>query len=45
MTERYRKAGATLLDTAREGAIQIRLESGKPVAVTRYRKQSARYWH
>ena len=38
VSQRYRAAGATLLNTAEEGAIQVRLEQGHPLAVSRYRR-------
>jgi len=41
---RYRAAGATLLDTARNGAIHIRLEAGRQLTPAAYRLQNAPLW-
>ncbi len=38
VSQRYRAAGATVLNTAEEGAIQVRLEQGRPLAISRYRQ-------
>ncbi len=45
VTARYRDAGAILFDTAVDGAVRMRLESGRPIRVDSYRVQAARYWH
>lgn len=42
---RYQATGATLLDTAREGAITFRLESGAAPEPARYRRDRRRYWN
>jgi competence protein ComEC len=41
---RYQTTGATLLDTAREGAITFRLESGAALEPARFRREQRRYW-
>ncbi|TVR58849.1 MAG: DNA internalization-related competence protein ComEC/Rec2 [Candidatus Competibacteraceae bacterium] len=41
---RYQTTGATLLDTAREGAITFRLEPGAALEPERYRREQRRYW-
>ncbi|MEN8763993.1 MAG: DNA internalization-related competence protein ComEC/Rec2 [Thiogranum sp.] len=42
--ERYRAIGARMLDSAGSGAIQLRVEAGKPLQAVAYRQQSKRYW-
>jgi competence protein ComEC len=44
VVERYRAIGARMLDSADSGAIQLRVESGKPLQVVAYRQRSKRYW-
>lgn len=44
IVERYRRRGVTCYDTAREGAITLKLSAGKPPAVETYRKQYRRFW-
>ena len=44
VVERYRATGADMLDSAASGAIQIRVEAGKPAQVTQYRRRQQRYW-
>jgi len=41
---RYQATGATLLDTAQEGAITFRLEPGAVLEPQRYRREYRRYW-
>jgi competence protein ComEC len=41
---RYRATGATLLDTANEGALTFRLEPGRPLAPERHRRDNRHYW-
>ncbi|MDZ7622396.1 MAG: DNA internalization-related competence protein ComEC/Rec2 [Candidatus Competibacteraceae bacterium] len=41
---RYQATGATLLDTAQEGAITFRLEPGAVLEPERYRREYRRYW-
>ncbi len=42
---RYRAAGAEVHDTARTGAIQVRLDREGGVAVRHYRAEHRRFWH
>jgi competence protein ComEC len=42
---RYRAAGAEIHDTARTGAIQVRLDGVGGVAVRHYRAEHRRFWH
>ena len=44
VVERYRVIGADMLDSAASGALQMRVESGKPLQVLAYRQRSKRYW-
>lgn len=44
VVERYRAIGASMLDSAESGAIQVRVEAGKPLQVLAYRQRSKRYW-
>jgi competence protein ComEC len=44
IADRYRDIEADALDTARNGAIQIRLEAGKAVRVVSHRDRKQRYW-
>ncbi len=39
VSRRYRNAATARLNTAEEGSIQVRLEAGLPLAVSRYRQQ------
>lgn len=43
--ERYQTTGATLLDTAEEGAITFRLELGRALTVERTRRDRRHYWN
>lgn len=43
--ESYRATGASILNTARDGAITFRLQQGQPPKLERYRQQARRYWH
>lgn len=45
VSERYRKGGARLMNTADDGAIRIRLESGKPLKIDTWRVVGRRFWH
>ncbi len=38
VSRRYQAIGGTLLNTAEEGSIQVRIEAGRPLEVTRYRR-------
>ncbi len=38
VSRRYQAIGGTLLNTADEGSIQVRIEAGRPLGVTRYRQ-------
>jgi competence protein ComEC len=42
---RYRAAGARVLDTAQSGAIQIRINTGRALSVSRHRVAARSYWH
>ena len=44
VVQRYRAIGARMLDSAESGAIQLRVETGKPLQAVAYRQQSKRYW-
>jgi competence protein ComEC len=44
VVERYRTIGARMLDSAESGAIQLRVEAGKPLQAIAYRQHSKRYW-
>jgi len=44
VVERYRAIGARMFDSAESGAIQLRVEAGKPLQVVAYRQRSKRYW-
>ncbi len=44
VVERYRAVGARMLASAESGAIQLRLETGKPVRVQQHRRRAKRYW-
>lgn len=41
----YAATGATLLDSAYQGAVTFRIEAGQPLEPERYRQQQRRYWH
>ncbi len=41
---RYESRGVRMLDTARHGAIEIRIDAGG-MTVTRHRQQARRFWH
>ncbi|HCK81694.1 MAG TPA: DNA internalization-related competence protein ComEC/Rec2 [Candidatus Competibacter sp.] len=41
---RYRATGATVLDTANEGALTFRLEPGRGLEPERYRRDNPHYW-
>ncbi len=41
---RYQATGATLLDSAYEGALTFRLEPGRPLTPERHRHDGRRYW-
>jgi competence protein ComEC len=41
----YQATGASILNTARDGAITLRLQAGQRLKPERYRQQSQRYWH
>jgi competence protein ComEC len=43
--KRYRATGASILNTARDGAITFRLQEEQPLEPERYRQQVRRYWH
>ena len=43
--ERYRAIGARLLESAASGAIQLRVEAGKPLQVVAHRQRTKRYWN
>ena len=43
--QRYLRSGATVLDTAHSGAIQVRLVAGQSVQTDAYRDRVPRYWH
>ncbi len=45
VVQRYLEVGATVLDTAQSGAIQLRLEAGKALQAVRARIRGRRYWH
>jgi competence protein ComEC len=45
VVERYRAIGARMLDSAESGAIQLRVEAGKPLQAVAYRQHSKRYWN
>ncbi|VAW73671.1 DNA internalization-related competence protein ComEC/Rec2, partial [hydrothermal vent metagenome] len=38
VSQRYRAAATARLNTAEEGSIQIRIEAGRPLAISRYRQ-------
>jgi competence protein ComEC len=42
---RYRQAGARLMGTARDGAIEVRLRPGRPPLVWTQRDKVQRFWH
>ena len=42
--ERYRKGGAVVFDTARAGAIQLRIAAAD-IQVRSYREETRRFWH
>lgn len=42
---RYRQSGASILTTARDGAITFRLRGEQRLEPERYRQQARRYWH
>jgi hypothetical protein len=42
--QRYLRGGATVLDTAQSGAIQLRLVAGRGVQVVPFRDRVRRYW-
>lgn len=42
---RYRAAGAEVHDTARTGAIQVRLDGEGGIAIQHYRAEHRRFWH
>jgi competence protein ComEC len=42
---RYRAIGAELFDTARSGALQLRIGGGEPLRIVAHRWFSKRYWH
>jgi competence protein ComEC len=44
VVERYRAIGARMLDSAESGAVQVRVEAGKPLQVLAHRQRSKRYW-
>jgi competence protein ComEC len=43
--QRYLRGGATLLDTAQSGAIQVRLVAGQNLQAIAFRDRVPRYWH
>lgn len=44
--DRYRKSGAVLLDSVKDGAISFTLKAGEGVsAPERYRKENNKFWH
>ncbi len=45
VVQRYLRSGATVLDTAQSGAIQVRLVAGQSVQTIAYRDRVPRYWH
>ena len=45
VVERYRTAGAQLLDTAAAGAISVRIEAGHGLRVRGWRRQHPHLWH
>jgi competence protein ComEC len=45
VVQRYLQGGATLLDTAQSGAIQVRLVAGQELQAIAFRDQAQRYWH
>ena len=45
VTERYRRIGARLMNTADHGAISIRFEAGKPLESVSWRFVERRLWH
>jgi len=45
VTERYRRIGARLMNTADHGAISIRFEAGKPLESVSWRVVARRLWH
>jgi len=42
---RFRRAGVRLWGTARDGAISVKLEPGRPVRITGHRRKVLRFWH
>ena len=45
VAERWRRAGAQLLDTADSGSITIDIPAQGDPVVTRFRETARRYWH
>jgi competence protein ComEC len=44
VVQRYRAVGARTLDSADSGAIQLRVEAGRPLQAVAYRQRRKRYW-